>query len=134
MTPCLDFAPQWYEEKALAYLKNSVFSSSLFNVRLLRKFTTSRKSFLSTKGKTRNTELRHQKFMCSEHTQMGENILAGQAPGCNLGLDCAGRWQRTTGLWQDGCLVPSCPYRPLKQRLGSTCSLEGAVSWSYTLT
>lgn len=57
--------------------------------------------------------------MCSEHqkhTQMGENVLAGQAPGCNLGLDCVGRWQRTTGLWQDGCLVPSCRYIGLSNK------------------
>lgn len=33
------------------YLKNSVFSSSLFNVRLFKKFTTSRKSFLNVKKK-----------------------------------------------------------------------------------
>lgn len=33
-------------EKNLPYLKNSFFSSSVFRVRLFRKFITSRKSFL----------------------------------------------------------------------------------------
>lgn len=34
------------EDQIVSYLKNSFFSSSVFNVRLLRKFITSRKSFL----------------------------------------------------------------------------------------
>lgn len=36
---------------SFTYLKNSVFSSSDFSVKVFRKFTTSRKSFLSTKTK-----------------------------------------------------------------------------------
>lgn len=36
---------------SFTYLKNSVFSSSDFSVKVFRKFTTSRKSFLSTKPK-----------------------------------------------------------------------------------
>lgn len=38
------------------YLKNSVFSSSLFNVKLFKKFTTSRKSFLNAKKRRNSAE------------------------------------------------------------------------------
>lgn len=40
------------EEHNVSYLKNSFFSSSVFKVRLFRKFFTSRKSFLFTERKT----------------------------------------------------------------------------------
>lgn len=42
--------------KLFTYLKNSVFSSSVFNVKLFRKFTTSRKSFLTKRKNVNHQE------------------------------------------------------------------------------
>lgn len=137
-TQCINYKwAHWRKDhKIIAHLKNSFFSSSVFKVRLLRKFITSRKSFLFREKylmclKTNHSQYELIRAEANNHTHLKKSWVSRELRG---GRDKGSEFSRPICRVFFKLSDSSCDTETTKKREEWTNVREGSCAYWYNLT